>query len=123
MYKLSNDELLKLIFGYVGEKNYRFVACMSYRFQQVYLDTFGGEALTTIRNVAVSVSCAKVYFVTEPPEAIFETAARDGKSDVLKWGDDSGYDMKQVLIERTIATVALNGHLEVVKYLRVLGIS
>ena len=78
LYKVSNDEL-KLILGYVGEENYRFVACTSYRFHQVYLDAFGGEALTSIRNAAVSVSCAKLCLDTEEPEALFETAARDGK--------------------------------------------
>ena len=41
IYKLSNDAL-NLIFGNVNKKQYRFVACTSYRFQQVYLDSFGG---------------------------------------------------------------------------------
>ena len=43
--KLSNDEL-KLIFGYAGENQYGFVACVSDRFHQAYLETFGGETST-----------------------------------------------------------------------------
>jgi hypothetical protein len=34
IYKLSNDEL-KLIFGYAGEKQYCFIACVSDRFHHV----------------------------------------------------------------------------------------
>ena len=55
MYKLSNDEL-KHIFGYVGEKQFKFVACASDRFWHVYLDMFGGETLTSIKSAAVSPS-------------------------------------------------------------------
>ena len=85
---------------------YGFVACTSDRFHQVYRETFGNETLTSIRNATVSVS------------------ARGGKLDILKWGKESGYDLKNMFNdERTIAGAALNGHLEVVKYLRTLGIS
>ena len=45
LYKLSNHDELKLIFGYAGENQYRFVACVSDRFHHMYLDTFGGETL------------------------------------------------------------------------------
>ena len=55
LYKLSNDEL-KLIFGYAGEMQYRFVAGVSDRFHQVYVDTFGGEPSTSIESKAVSPS-------------------------------------------------------------------
>ena len=123
IYGLSNDEF-KHIFGYIGEMQYGFVACTSDRFHQVYLDTFGGEALTSFRNAAVSTSCAKLCLDSaERPKALFDTAARDGKLDVLKWGDKSGYDLMHLLDEDTIAVAALNGHLEVVQYLRTLGIS
>ena len=53
--KFSYDEL-KLIFGCVGKKHYRFVACASYRFhQQVYLETFGYETLTSIETAVYPV--------------------------------------------------------------------
>jgi len=55
IFKLSNDELT-LILGYAGEKQYGFVACVSDRFHHVYLDTFGGETLTSIKSAAVSPS-------------------------------------------------------------------
>ena len=60
IFALSN-ECLGLIVGYTGEKQYRFVACTSYRFHQVYFETFGGEALTSIKNSLGSVSCAELY--------------------------------------------------------------
>jgi len=55
IYKVSNDEL-KYIFGYVGEKQYGFVACVLDRFHQVSLESFGNETLTSIESAAVSVS-------------------------------------------------------------------
>jgi len=54
---------------------------------------------------------------------LFQAAASDGKLDVLKWGEESGYKLDNILDEDGIADVALNGYLEVVKYLRKLGIS
>ena len=48
---------------------------------------------------------------------------RYGKLDVLKWGEESGYELDEILDEDDIADVALNGHLEVVKYMRKLGVS
>ena len=47
----------------------------------------------------------------------------NGKLDVLKWGEKSGYERDEMLDEDVIADAALHGHLEVVKYLRKLGIS
>ena len=125
LYKVSDDAFGR-IFGYVGEKQYGFVACTSYRFHQVYLDTFGSETLTSFTNAAVSVSCAKLCLATstiERPKALFYTAARDGKLNVLKWGKDSGYDLKKMLNAEAIAMAAWHGHLEVVQYLRMLDIS
>ena len=94
IYKLPN-EILKLIFEFIGEKNYRFVVCTSYGFQQVYLDTFGGEKLTIIRNAAVSVSWAAVCLdLEEEPGcdinavSLFKTAAKEGKVEIFKWGED-----------------------------------
>ena len=128
IYKLSNDEL-KLVFGYIGDKQYRFVAGTSYRFHQVYLDTFGGEALTSIVNAVASVSCAAMCLHSEEPDcdhravSLFRAAVSDGKLDVLKWGEKSGHELDEMLDEDKIADTALNGHLEVVTYLRKLGIS
>ena len=117
IYKLSNDEL-KLIFGYAGEMQYCFVARASDRFKKS-IETFGNETLTSFRNVTVSMSRAKLCLDNERLSwnnkiKLFNTAARDGKLDILKWGDDSGYDLKHRLDEDTIAA-ALNGHLEVVQ--------
>ena len=96
----------------MGEKQYRFVACTSYQFHQVYLDTFrGGEALlTSIKNALTSVS-------------LFNATTIEGKLEILIWGKDSGYEMDIMLNWNTIAHAALNWHLEVVKYLRQLDIS
>ena len=135
IYKLSNDEL-KLIFGYAGEKQYRCVACVSYIFHQVYLDTFRGgavtsfkrETLTSFKRAVASVSCAAVRLDSEEPGcdnhavSLFRTAATEGKLEILIWGEESGYDLKHLLGERTMSKAALNGHLEVVKYLRQLDI-
>ena len=128
LYKLSNDEL-KLIFGSVGENNYRFVACTSYRFSQVYLDTFGGETSTSIDSVLASVSCAALYLHSEEEsgcdfcaKSLFDTAAKEGKLEILKWGADSGYELNTILDKDTIANAAMNGHIEVVKHLRTVGI-
>jgi hypothetical protein len=54
---------------------------------------------------------------------LFQAAASSGKLHVLKWGEKSGYELDNILDEDGIADVALHGHLEVVKYLRKLGIS
>jgi len=126
--KLSNDEI-ELIFGYVGEKQYGFVACVSDRFHDVYLDTFGGETLTSITSAAVSPSRTELCLNTEGSNyitragSLFQAATRDGKLDVLKWGEKSGYELDEILDEDDIADAALNGHLEVVKYMRKLGVS
>lgn len=56
-------------------------------------------------------------------KSLFNSAARDGKFDALKWGNYSGYDLDQLLDEDTIAGVASNGHFDVVQYLRRLCIS
>ena len=125
LFKLSNDEL-KLIFGYAGEKQYRFLACVSDRFHHVYLDMFG-ETLTSIENAALSPSRAELCLDMEGSytlaESLFNTAARNGKLNVLKWGEESGYELDNFFCEDGIADAALYGHLEVVKYLRMLGIS
>ncbi len=122
LYKLSNDEL-KLIFGSVGENNYRFVACTSYRFSQVYLDTFGGETLTSIDSALASVSCAALCLHSEEPGcdshavSLFRIAATEGKLEILIWGEDSRNELETMLHSLTIVHAALNGHLEVLKNL------
>jgi len=75
------------------------------------------------------VSCAKLYLDTERldyntrTKLLFESSACDGKLDVLKWGHGSGYELETILENGEIADVALNGqHLEVVQYLRTIGI-
>jgi hypothetical protein len=127
LYKVSNDEF-KHIFGYVGEKQYGFVAGVSDRFHQVYVDTFQGETTTSMESAVASVSCAKLYLDMGSPDCdtrltqLFEAAASYGKMEVLKWGQDSGYELDDLLGREEIADAALNGHLGVVKYLRLLGI-
>ena len=128
IFKLSNDEL-KLIFGYAGEKQYGFVACNSDRFHHVYRDTFGGETLTNIRSAAVSPSLAELCLDMEGSDCntragpLIRAAVSDGKLDVMTWGKESGYELDQMLDKDVVADAALHGHLEVVKYLRKLGIS
>ena len=129
LYKVSDDAFGR-IFGYVGEKQYGFVACTSYRFHQVYLGTFRNETCTSFRNASVSVSCAKLCLnstervdVNIRAKSLFNAATRDRHVHVLQWGDDSGCDLKQILNEDRIASAEFNGHLEAVQYMRTLGIS
>jgi hypothetical protein len=106
IYGLSNDEL-KHIFGYTSEKQYGFIACTSYRFHQVYLDTFGGGALTSFKGAVASVSCAAVCLDSEDPgcdshaRSLFNRTAEEGKVEILIWGEESGYDL---LDENTFCT-------------------
>jgi hypothetical protein len=58
IYKLSNDEL-KHIFGYVGETQYGFIACVSDRFHKLYFEIFDGKTWTSFKGAVASVSCAK----------------------------------------------------------------
>jgi len=93
------------------------------------LDTFGGETSTSIKSAALLPSRNKLCLETEGSNyntragPLFRVAASDGNMDVLKWGEESGYELDYILDEDDIADVALNGHLEVVNYLRKLGIS
>ena len=113
---LSNDSL-KHIFGYVGEMQYGFVACVSCRFHQAYLEMFENETMTSIENAVLSVSCAKLCLDTERPDCnsraklLFQTAASDGKLEVLKWGQGSRYELKSMLEEGDIADAAFYGHM------------
>jgi hypothetical protein len=127
--KLSRNDELKLIFGYAGEKQYGFVACVSDRFHQAHLETFGGETSTSIESAAESVSRAQLCLGTERPNCdtraikLFQAAAKNGQLEVLKWGQGSGYELESMLDKGDISCVAKNGHLEVVKYLREIGVS
>ena len=153
IYKLSNDEL-QLIFQYVGEMQYGFVACTSHRFYEQYLDTFN-DTITSYKNAVRSVSCAAFCLQSDEPHCyssffglethccsraniLFRTAALEGKLEILIWGEDSGYELKKLLGYRVgsreysihpprnnqniIAYAARKGHLNVVQYMRKLGI-
>jgi len=114
--------------SYAGEKQYGFVACVSDRFHHVYLDTFRGETLTSIKSAAVSPSRAELCLDTEGSNKntcagpLFQAAASDGKLAVLEWGEECGYELDNFLDEDGIADAGLYGHLEVAKYLRKLGV-
>jgi hypothetical protein len=123
LYKLAN-------FRYVGEMQYGFVACTSDRFHQVYLETFRNEKCTIFENAVVSVSCVKLCLEIESPgftQELFMAAIREDKLELLQWGQASGYELNNILDnmlnEDTIVDAAACGHLEIVKYLRNLGIS
>ena len=138
IYKLTND-LLQLIFQYVGGMQYGFVACTSYRFSAQYLDTFN-DTITSYENAVHSVSCAAICLQSDDPHCysraniLFRTAALEGKLEILIWGEDCGYELKKLLGYRVetvnhalknqniIAYAARNGHLNVVQYMRKLGI-
>jgi hypothetical protein len=51
-----------------------------------------------------------------------DSSAKEGKFEILKLGVDSGYELNTILDKDTMLNVAFNGHLEVVKYLRTVGI-
>jgi len=55
------NECIGHIIDYVGEKQFIFVAGVSYRFRQLYLETFEGEASTSLKCSLASVSCAELY--------------------------------------------------------------
>ena len=81
--------------------------------------------MTSIENAAASVSCAAVCLRPEEPGCnhraalLFRTAPKKGKLEILTWGEESGYELKKMMKWFTpIADAALNGHLEVVIYLR-----
>ena len=84
--------------------------------------------MTSFTNAAVSVSCAAVCLHSEElgcnshARSLFNTAAKEGKLEILKWGEESGYKLNTMLKCRILEDVALNGNLEVVQYLRQLGI-
>jgi hypothetical protein len=119
LVRYSNYQMMK----------YGFVACNSDRFHHVYRDTFGGETLTNIRSAAVSPSLAELCLDMEGSDCntragpLIRAAVSDGKLDVMKWGKESGYELDKMLDKDVVADAALHGHLEVVKYLRKLGIS
>ena len=76
------------------------------------------------------MSCAKLCLDIESPgftQELFMAAVREGKLELLQWGQDSGYELNNILDnmlnEDAIADTAACGHLEIVKYLRNLGIS
>ena len=96
---LSND-LLGLCLEYVGDFQYGFLACTSDQFYQVYVEKFSSDNLTSIRSAAGSVSCAQFYLEEEVKPGcrsvemkLFRAAADDGKVEVLKWGQDSGFEL------------------------------
>jgi hypothetical protein len=75
------------------------------------------------------VSCAQLCLGTERPNCdtgtteLFQAAAKNGQLKVLKCWQGSGYELESLLGKVDIANVARNWHLEVVKYLRQLGVS
>ena len=97
IYKLSNDELMHII-GYVGEKQYGFVAGVSKRFYEVYLDTYEGETSTSMENAVASESCAAMCLIHLEEAgfdhrsfdcdvaSLFNTAAKEEKLKILKFG-------------------------------------
>ena len=54
--------------------------------------------------------------------SLFKTAAKGGDLKILELGEASGYKLNDILNESGIAHAAENGHLEVVQYLRQLGV-
>jgi len=52
---------------------------------------------------------------------LFQIAASEGQLGLLKWGQQSGFNMHIMLGSNAMANAALNGHIEVMKYPRMLG--
>ncbi len=79
------------------------------------------------KSAVASVSFAKLELEKGRPNCdtrskqLFQAAASHGKLEILKWGQDSVYELDDLLEREDIADAALNGHLGVVKYLRLLG--
>jgi hypothetical protein len=65
-------------------------------------------------------SCSELQYSCKK---LFQAAANDGQLEVLQWGQGSGYELETMLEKDDIADVVWVGHLEVVKYLRQIGIS
>jgi hypothetical protein len=84
---------------------------------------------SSFKGAVASVSCAAVCLDSKElgcdshARSLFNRAAEDGKVEILIWGEESGYDLKHLLDENAMAKAALNGHIEVVKYMRQLDVS
>jgi hypothetical protein len=91
--------------------------------------TFGDDTSTSIESAAMSGSRAQPCLGTERPNCnthakeLFQAAANNGNLEVLQWGQGSGYKLETMSEKGDIADVAWSRHLEVVKYLRQIGIS
>lgn len=98
------------------------------RFHQVYLETFGDKTSTCIKMLRYQCPVLNCVFIQESLVAqscriTNTTATEAGKLEILIWGEDSGYELDIILnTDVIIAQTALNGHLEVVEYLRKLDI-
>jgi len=60
VYKLLNGFMMTCS-SFVGDQHYGLISYTSDRFHQIYSDTAGCGTLSSIRNAAVSVVCAKLY--------------------------------------------------------------
>ena len=80
IYILPTDPL-KLVFGFVGDKEHRFVDGTSDRFRKVYLDSVGNDKFANISSVAKSLSRAKIFLGNRIILSIkwIYTAARIGR--------------------------------------------
>mgnify|MGYP006128370557 CR=1 FL=1 len=69
----------------------------------------------------MAVSCAKLYLVETNwnHERLFSCAARNGKVEVLEWAQNSGHNFHMIL--HMYNYVAKKGHLNVVTFMRNLG--
>ena len=91
--------------------------------------TFGDDTSTSIESAAMSGSRAQPCLGTERPNCnthakeLFQAAANNGNLEVLQWGQGSGHELETMFKKGDIADVAWEGHMEIVKYLRQLGIS
>ena len=127
IFKLSNNEL-KLIFGYAGENQYGLLRVFQIGSIRLILKHSEEKRRPSIKSAAESVSHAQLCLGTERPNCdtraikLFQTAAKNGQLEVLKWGQGSGYELESILDKGDIANVAQNGHLEEVKYLRQLSV-
>jgi len=114
-----SDDLIGMVFGFLGRGHFLFVAGTSRQFYRVYERMCKNENDTTktsMRNAVESISRLQWSRANECPWDIWTCAyaAKNGHLEVLQWAraNECPWDW------RTCAGAAKNGHLEVLQWAR-----
>ena len=109
------NEVLRLIFTFLGIGYFRFIGGSSRIFRELYLSTsVGSDSTTAIENIVSSVSCVELYLQeagTDVPQlrVILNGAASHGRLDILEWSHQHGH--LHACSEKTSNSAVVHGHL------------